>query len=80
MSDDIRSAVIDALLEVAPEVDPSSIDDAVPLQEQVDIDSLDFLVFLEGVAERTGVEVAEQAYEQIATLDGLTSYVAAQAP
>jgi len=39
---------------------------------------MDFLALLEGVAERTVVEVPEYDYEQVATLDGLAAYVERQ--
>lgn len=75
---DSRAHVIDALLEVAPEVDAASLDGGVALQEQLDLDSMDFLAFLEEVASRTGVEVAERDYDQVATLDGCVAYVDAR--
>ena len=68
--------VVEALLEVAPEADPDAIAGGVPLQEQLDLDSLDFLTFLETLAARTGVEVPEADYAQVATLDGCAGYVA----
>ena len=76
--DDIRAAVLSSLADVAPEADPASIDPAVPLQEQLDLDSMDFLSFLEGVAARTGVDIPEGDYGRVATLAGCVEYVAAQ--
>ncbi len=77
MTDDLRSTILDALLEVAPEVDPGDVRDDEPLQEQLDLDSMDFLAFLEGVAARTGVEIPERAYGDVATLAGCVAYVGA---
>ena len=75
MTDSSRIHVVDALVEVAPEVDGRPIDGAVPLQEQLDLDSMDFLAFLEALAERTGVEIPEADYSRVATLDGCVDYV-----
>jgi acyl carrier protein len=72
---DIRAALLDALAEVAPEVDPGTVDPARPLREQVELDSMDFLFFLTSVADRTGVEVAEADYGEVRTLDDLVAYV-----
>ena len=72
---DNRIHVTDALLEVAPEVDPAAIAGDQPLQEQLDLDSMDFLAFLEALAERTGLEVPERDYAQVATLDGCIEYL-----
>jgi acyl carrier protein len=75
MTTTARINVLDALLEVAPEADPAAIDPAVALRDQLDIDSMDFLTFLEALAERTGVEIPESDYDQVATLDGCVHYV-----
>ncbi len=74
----IRDELVEALLEVAPEVDPATLDDKAPLQEQLDLDSMDFLSFLEGVAARTGVDIPERDYDRVTTLAGCVDYVAAQ--
>ena len=75
MTDAARIHVLDALVEVAPEIDPATVDGTVPLQEQLDLDSMDFLAFLEAVAERTGVEIPERDYDRVATLDGCVEYL-----
>lgn len=80
MTDDPRTQIIDALLEVAPEVDPADVRDDEPIQEQFDLDSMDFLAFLEGVAARTGVEIPERAYGEVATIAGCLAYVAGARP
>lgn len=72
---DLRASVLDALLEVAPEADPARIDGAVPLREQLDLDSIDLLTFLQELAERTGVEVPEDDYDAVATLDACVAYL-----
>ena len=80
MSTDVRGAILAALAEVAPEADPDTIDGEAPLQQHLDLDSMDFLDLLTAVAEATGVEVPERDYDQVATLDALTAYVEARAP
>ena len=75
MTDDLRTIVLEALLDVAPEVDPDAVDGTEALQQQLDLDSMDFLTFLQGVADRTGVEVREEDYAQVATLDGCVAYL-----
>jgi len=74
----LRETVIARLLEVAPEASAADIDPAEPIQEQLDIDSMDFLEFLVGLAELTGVEVPERDYAQVATVDGCVNYLAAR--
>ena len=63
----------------APEVDFARVDPRADLREQLDIDSLDFLNALVAIAERTGVEVPESDYAQVATLEAAAEYLAARA-
>ena len=39
----IREAVVAALKSVPPETDPASLDDAAPIRDSLDLDSMDFL-------------------------------------
>jgi len=64
-------AVTTVLLDIAPDVDLQAIDPSARLRDEADIDSMDFLKLLTGLKERTGVEVPEQHYEQVTSLDGL---------
>ncbi|MGZ4203748.1 MAG: acyl carrier protein [Actinomycetota bacterium] len=75
-ADQVRDVVLKILGQVAPEADPATIKPDVPFQEQLDIDSMDFLSFVSGIAQETGVEVPERDYPQIATLDGCLAYLA----
>ena len=75
---DIREAVVRALRQVAPEVDPATLRPDVSLREQVDLDSMDFLNFVIGLAQSLGVEVPEADYPKLATLDGCVAYLASR--
>ncbi len=80
MSDDretLRRAVIDALTEIAPEVDPAAIDEAAGLADQLELDSMDMLNLIVAIHERTGIEVPERDYGRLATLRGAVDYLAA---
>ena len=77
--DELRQAVIDAIVEVAPEVDPAKIDPSADLSEQLDIDSMDFLNVVVALHERTGVDVPERDYPRLSTLDQAVAYLAEHA-
>jgi acyl carrier protein len=76
---DAVSAILDALAEVAPEVDASRLDAALPIQDQVDLDSMDFLAVVEAVRDRTGIEVPEADYRHLATVASGARYLASRA-
>jgi acyl carrier protein len=75
--DDARALVVRALSRIAPELDPATIDPDAELQDELDLDSMDFLNLVTAVSEAIHVEIPERDYPQLATLEGFTSYVAA---
>jgi acyl carrier protein len=74
-----RALLCEVFARFAPEFDFAAIDPRADLREQLDIDSLDFLNALIAVQERTGVDVPESDYAQVATLEAAAAYVAARA-
>lgn len=73
----IRDAIMTSLLTVAPEMSADEIDPSRPIGPQMDVDSIDFLNVLMGIAERTGVEIPERDYAKVQTVDDTVKYVAA---
>lgn len=77
-ADEARRIVFAALREVAPEADAAGLEPDVEIREQLDIDSMDFLNLIIGIHERTGIDIPEEDYDQLETLDGCVRYLAAQ--
>lgn len=73
--DEIRSAVLGVIAEIVPDEDLSDLKGDVPLQDQVELDSMDFLDLVMELRKRYDVEVPEEDYEQLATLDGAVAYL-----
>jgi acyl carrier protein len=65
-----------ALASVAPESENQPIDPDADFRDQMDIDSMDFLNFIIAVHEATGIDVPEQDYPQLASLNGCMDYLA----
>ncbi len=74
--DEIRTRLLLALTEVAPEVDASAIEPARLLRQQVDLDSADWLNFLVAVHEHLGVDIPDADAAKLSTLDKLVQYCA----
>jgi acyl carrier protein len=74
--DELRNDVLAALGEVAPEADMAGLRGNDLLQEALDLDSFDFLTFVQELHRRTGIEVPEIDYPQVATVDGAVAYLA----
>ena len=77
-ADEIRTAVLRALSEVAPEADAATLRPDRDLREQLDIDSMDFLNFLIGIHEQTGIDIPETDYGRLQTLDDFVDYLGAR--
>ncbi len=75
----LRGVVLQALSDVAPELDPGSLDPQAELRSQLDLDSMDFLNFVLGLHKALGVDIPEADYRKLATLDGCVAYLAARA-
>ena len=73
--EEVRQALIDSILQVAPEADFSEVRPDRPVRDQLDIDSFDFLTILEHLHERIGVSVPESDYGKMITLDGSVDYL-----
>ncbi len=61
---------------IAPEVDLDEIDQAAPLQEAADLDSMDFVNLVTALYDETGIEIPERDYPAIATVDGFIGRLA----
>jgi len=69
--DALRQRVLAALAEIAPEAETIAIDDAEPIRDQVDLDSMDFLNFVIALHDELGVDIAEGDYDRVSRLGAL---------
>jgi acyl carrier protein len=77
--EELRTAVLSALGEVAPEVDLAHLDLAADLREAIELDSMDFLNLAIAVRATTGIEVPEADYPRLSSIDDWVSYLAEHA-
>jgi acyl carrier protein len=73
-----RSALERSLRRIAPEVDPTSLDPRVSLRDQIDLDSMDVLNLLIALHRETGIEVPEEDYPRLGTLEECVAYLVAR--
>jgi acyl carrier protein len=65
----------DLLHRIAPEVDLHAVDVDAPLQEEVDLDSMDFLNLVTALHAQTGIDVPERDYPALSSVDGFIDYL-----
>jgi len=74
----IRDAIARTLASIAPEVSLEQIVAMVPLRDQIDLDSMDWLNFIVGLHEQLHVDIPEADYRKLRTLNDLIAYLRAK--
>ncbi len=72
---EIKEAILDILENIAPDEDLSGLVDDVPLREQLELDSMDFLDIVMELRKRYRVQVPEDDYVELATIDSTVNYL-----
>ncbi len=68
--------LLSALLHrIAPEVDLATVARDAPLQEEIDLDSMDFLNLMTALHAQTGIDVPERDYPALSSIDGFVDYI-----
>jgi acyl carrier protein len=73
--EDVRAAIIDILVDIAPDEDVDSINDQDNLRDQIDLDSMDFLDIVMELRKRFNIEVPEKDYGHLATMASCVTYL-----
>ena len=72
---DVRQIIIDIIADIAPDEDVSNLDDKKSLREQLDLDSMDFLDIVMELRKRHKVEVPQEDYPKLASLESCVAYL-----
>ena len=71
----VKQIVIDIINEIAPDEDTSNLKSEVNLRDQMDLDSMDFLDIVMELRKQHGIEVPEEDYPKLASLDSCAGYL-----
>lgn len=71
----VRQIVLDIIADIAPDEDVTGIEDSKSLREQLDLDSMDFLDIVMELRKRHKVEVPQEDYPKLATLESCVNYL-----
>ena len=72
---EVREKVLAIIADVALDEDLSTLDDAGTLREQLDLDSMDFLDIVMELKKRHKVEVPQEDYPRLATMNSCVEYL-----
>jgi len=74
-AEQIRQVVLDILARIAPDEDLSDLDDAVAFRDQMELDSMDFLDIVMELRKMYRVQIPEEDYENLVTMDSTVTYL-----
>jgi acyl carrier protein len=73
--EEIREVIIEILGDIAPDEDLGSLDDGVAFREQLELDSMDFLDIVMELRKRYRVQIPEEEYGQLASMQSTVGYL-----
>jgi len=72
---EISDVILEIILDIDDEADTASLDAAKPLRDQLDLDSMDFLDIVMELRKRYQLQIPEEDYPQLATLNSCVDYL-----
>ena len=72
---EIRQVVLDILERIAPDEDLTNLDDAAPLRDQMELDSMDFLDIVMELRKRHRIQIPEADYGNLASMNSTVAYL-----
>jgi acyl carrier protein len=78
--EEIKEIILQLLKKIAPDTEPSTLKPDENIRETLNIDSFDSLQFIVALNKKTGIEIPEEDYGKIATLQALTAYIKNKKP
>jgi acyl carrier protein len=70
-----HALVMRALEQAAPHLDVATVGSADDFRDDLELDSLDFLSFIEALAGESGVEVPEKDYSALTSVETTAAYL-----
>jgi acyl carrier protein len=77
--EELAATLLTLLTEIAPDVDPATVNPGIDFRDQFDFDSMDTLNFAIALHRDLGVDVPEAEYSRLASLDKCVAYLADKA-
>ena len=71
----VRQIVLDIIAEIAPDEDLSDVKPDIRLRDQLDLDSMDFLDIVMELRKRYRVQVPEEDYGELASMQTTVAYL-----
>ena len=73
--EEIREIIYNIIKDIAPDEDLSNLDDTKAIRDQIELDSMDFLDIVLELRKGYKVDVPEEDYPKLATINGCVEYL-----
>jgi acyl carrier protein len=73
--DEVKEAIIEIINDILPEGDCSEVDPDQKLRDQLELDSMDFLDIVMELRKQYKVQIPEEDYPKLATLNSCIEYL-----
>jgi acyl carrier protein len=74
-NEEVRTKVLDIIADIALDDDVSTIKDEIALRDQLELDSMDFLDIVMELKKRHKIEVPQEDYTKLASLQSCVDYL-----
>ncbi len=74
-SAEIKQEILNILHDIAPDEDLSDLKDEVNFRDQIELDSMDFLDIVMELRKRHRIQIPEEDYEQLASMQSTVTYL-----
>ncbi|MBS3803573.1 MAG: acyl carrier protein [Oleiphilaceae bacterium] len=72
---EIRAAVIEELVNVAPDIDPAAVEDEKSLRDEYDLDSMDSVNLVIAIHRRLGVSIPDSEFGRLQSVEDVVNYL-----
>ncbi len=73
--DEIRDIIIEIIEDIDEDAEFEGLDADAPLRDQLDLDSMDFLDIVMELRKRYQIQIPEEEYPELATLNSCVNYL-----
>ena len=73
--DEIRGVILEIIEDIDEDADFDNLDADKPLRDQLDLDSMDFLDIVMELRKRYQLQIPEEEYPELATLNSCVNYL-----
>ncbi len=73
--EEIKTSLLDIISEIVPDEDVNNLEGEGAIREQIDLDSMDFLDIIMELRKRYKVEIPEDDYPKLASMNSSVEYL-----